>query len=230
MARTERTQRLAGRRHRPGRLRPGGRRLGRRAASCRARRPSRGGSTVQRPWWRRAPAVKPGSPRTAGKGGTPPKAGDNPSWNKLSRAQQEALQPLAGEWNKLEALRKQKWLDIASRFASMTADEQTRVHERMREWVKLTPEQRRLVRENYTRTKKIDPGQKTAQWEQYQQLPEDQKKKLATELVPKKPLGKVPAINSTTSKPAAVLAPATPAAPAAAAPLACSRSGSRAGS
>ncbi len=51
-----------------------------------------------------APAVKPGSPRTAGKGGTPPKASDNPSWNKLSRAQQEALQPLAGEWNKLEAL------------------------------------------------------------------------------------------------------------------------------
>ena len=41
---------------------------------------------------------------------------DLKSWNKLSRAQQEALQPLAGEWNKLEALRKQKWLDIANRF------------------------------------------------------------------------------------------------------------------
>ncbi|OFA01271.1 hypothetical protein JAB9_14230 [Janthinobacterium sp. HH107] len=154
-----------------------------------------------------ASAVKPGSPRTAGKGGTPPKASENPSWNKLSRAQQEALQPLAGEWNKLEPLRKQKWLDIASRFALMTADEQIRVHERMREWIKLTPEQRRLVRENYTRTKKIDPGQKTAQWEQYQQLPEDQKKKLATELVPKKPLGKVPAINSTTSKPPVIVPP-----------------------
>ncbi|OFJ47483.1 hypothetical protein BA896_017245 [Janthinobacterium lividum] len=123
-----------------------------------------------------APAAKPGAPSTSGKGGTPPKGSENPSWNKLSIAQQEALQPLAGEWNKLEALRKQKWLDIAKRFASMSADEQTRVHERMRVWVKLTPEQRRLVRENYARTKKIDPGQKTAQWEQYQQLPEDQKK------------------------------------------------------
>ena len=80
-----------------------------------------------------APTVKPGSPRTAGKGGTPPKASDNPSWNKLSHAQQQALQPLAGEWNKLEPLRKQKWLDIASRFASMSPDEQNRVHERMRE-------------------------------------------------------------------------------------------------
>ncbi|NBV18720.1 DUF3106 domain-containing protein, partial [Janthinobacterium sp.] len=157
-----------------------------------------------------APAAKPGSPRTAGKGGMPPKASDNPSWNKLSRAQQAALQPLAGEWNKLEPLRKQKWLDIANRFASMTPDEQTRVHERMREWIKLTPEQRRLVRENYARAKKIDPGQKTLQWEQYQQLPEDQKKKLATELVPKKPLEKVPAINSNTSKPAVTMAPATP--------------------
>ncbi|WP_086142854.1 DUF3106 domain-containing protein, partial [Janthinobacterium sp. GW460P] len=162
---------------------------------------------------------KPGSPRTAGKGGTPPKASENPSWNKLSRAQQEALQPLAGVWNKLETLRKQKWLVIASRFASMTPDEQIRVHERMREWIKLTPEQRRLVRDNYTRTKKIDPGQKTAQWEQYQQLPEDQKKKLATELVPKKPLGKVPAINSTTSKPPVIVPPAMPAAPPAAAPV-----------
>ncbi|MEG1053834.1 MAG: DUF3106 domain-containing protein, partial [Janthinobacterium sp.] len=85
-----------------------------------------------------------------------------------------------------------------------------------RVWVKLTPAQRSLVRENYARTKKIDPGQKSAQWEQYQQLPEEQKKKLATELVPKKPLGKVPAINSTTSKPAAILPPVTPAAPAAA--------------
>ncbi|MEG2034416.1 MAG: hypothetical protein RR376_27490, partial [Janthinobacterium sp.] len=72
---------------------------------------------------------------------------------------------------------------------------------------------------NYARTKKIDPGQKSAQWEQYQQLPEDQKKKLATELVPKKPLGKVPAINSNTSKPAPILLPATPPAPAAAAPV-----------
>jgi len=63
----------------------------------------------------------------------------------------------------------------------MKPDEQQRVHERMREWIKLTPEQRRVVRENYARSKKIEPGKKSAQWEQYQQLPEDQKKKLAAD-------------------------------------------------
>jgi hypothetical protein len=81
----------------------------------------------------------------------------------------------------MEPVRKQKWLEIANRFSSMKPDEQARVHERMRDWVKMTPEERRVVRENYTRTKKIDPGQKTQQWEQYQQLPEEQKKQLAAD-------------------------------------------------
>ena len=152
------------------------------------------------------PALKPAAPAV------PVKNAGKLQWASLSRAQQAALQPLAGEWNKLDAPRKQKWLDIANRFASMKPDEQARVHERMRDWIKLTPEQRRTVRENYTRAKKIDPGQKSAQWQQYQQLPEEQKKKLAAEAVPKK----VPVVKT----PAAAVAPAIapPAAPASTAP------------
>jgi hypothetical protein len=119
----------------------------------------------------KAPAAKP----------APQKALDKPLWSTLSRPQQVALEPLAGEWDKMEGVRKQKWLEIANRFSSMKPDEQARVHERMRDWVKMTPEERRVVRENYTRTKKIDPSQKTQQWEQYQQLPEEQKKQLAAE-------------------------------------------------
>jgi len=147
---------------------------------------------------------KPGVPRTAGKGGTA-KSTDNPLWANLSHPQQEALAPLAAEWNKLSALRKQKWLDIANRFASMKPDEQARVHERMREWIKLTPEQRRMVRENYARAKRIDPGEKTLQWEQYQQLPEEQKKKLAAEPVPKKPANKLLPVH-----PGVIMTPAAP--------------------
>ncbi|MBB5367058.1 MULTISPECIES: DUF3106 domain-containing protein [unclassified Janthinobacterium] len=156
---------------------------------------------------------KPGVPRTAGKGGTA-KSTDNPLWANLSHPQQEALAPLAAEWNKLSALRKQKWLDIASRFASMKPDEQARVHERMREWIKLTPEQRRMVRENYARAKRIDPGEKTLQWEQYQQLPEEQKKKLAAEPVPKKPANKL-----LPAHPGVIMAPAAPIINAVAAPM-----------
>jgi hypothetical protein len=108
-------------------------------------------------------------------------APEKPLWSTLTRTQQIALEPLAGEWDRMEAMRKQKWLEIANRYSSMKPDEQVRVHERMRDWLKLTPEERRVVRENYTRTKKIDPGHKTEEWEKYQQLPEEQKKKLAAD-------------------------------------------------
>ncbi|MES2130641.1 MAG: DUF3106 domain-containing protein [Pseudomonadota bacterium] len=114
-------------------------------------------------------------------GKAPTKALDKPLWATLTKPQQVALEPLAGEWDKMDTLRKQKWLDIANRYAAMKPDEQQRVHDRMREWVKLTPEQRRVARENYTRAKQIDPGKKSEQWEQYQQLPEEQKKKLAAD-------------------------------------------------
>jgi hypothetical protein len=121
----------------------------------------------------------------SGKHMVAPIAIEKPLWKDLNPAQQHALEPLAGEWNKLEGLRKQKWLEIANRFSSMKPDEQQRVHERMRDWIRLTPDQRRQVRENFARAQKITPGQKSAQWEQYQQLPEEQKKQLADK-APKK--------------------------------------------
>lgn len=127
------------------------------------------------------PAAAPARAPAAGAKSPAPRQHDKPLWNTLSKPQQVALEPLAGEWDKMEGVRKQKWLEIANRFSSMKPDEQARVHERMRDWIKMTPEQRRVVRENYTRTKKIDPGQKSQQWEQYQQLPEAQKKQLAAE-------------------------------------------------
>jgi hypothetical protein len=112
---------------------------------------------------------------------------DKPLWTELTKPQQQVLQPLATDWDKMEGVKKLKWVEIANRFATMKPDEQQRVHERMRNWaVELTPEQRRVARENYATTKKIDPGQKSAQWEQYQQLPEAEKKRLAAEAALKK--------------------------------------------
>jgi hypothetical protein len=189
-------------------------------------------------------ASVPASPKPA-TAKSPQKALDKPLWHELSRPQQVALEPLAVEWDKMEGVRKQKWLEIANRFSSMKVDEQQRVHERMRDWIKMTPEERRVVRENYTRTKKIDPGKKSAKWEQYQQLPEEQKKKLAADAaakkqvanLPSKPHGKTvapggpgtapaPACpagtvkNSSAPTPACVPAPAPLAAPAGAPPAA----------
>ncbi|WP_075792480.1 DUF3106 domain-containing protein [Massilia putida] len=179
-----------------------------------------------------APHGQPGKPA-----GSSRKGGDKPLWRSLSPAQQVALQPLQAEWDQMDGVRKQKWLQLANRFAGMKPEEQERVHERMREWAKLTPEQRELARETYTRTRKIAPEQKNATWESYQQLPEEQKKKLAASatarktprVVPSQANGKVvaPLGQGATSCPAGMVkntvsaappcvsppAPATPAPP-----------------
>ncbi len=115
-----------------------------------------------------------------------------PLWSELSRPQQVALEPLRGEWDQMDALRKQKWLELANRYSSMKPDEQLRVQERMRAWTKLTPEERRVARENYTLSKKLDKSQKSAKWEQYQQLPEEEKRKLAADAAAKKQVTNLP--------------------------------------
>ena len=137
---------------------------------------------------------------------------DKPLWKDLSRPQQVALEPLMAEWDRMDLIRKQKWLDIANRYAAMKPDEQQRVHERMRDWIKLTPDERRLARENYARVKKIDPTGKTAQWEQYQQLPEEQKKKLAADAATKKQVANLPSKPQTSVKTVAPIKAAVPAA------------------
>ncbi|MBB3212063.1 putative Fe-S protein YdhL (DUF1289 family) [Herbaspirillum sp. Sphag1AN] len=108
-----------------------------------------------------------------------------PTWNELTPSQQQALAPLANEWNKMESGRKEKWLVIGNKFASMTPEQQSRLQERMREWIKLTPAQRRAIRESYARAKKLNAEKKSAQWLQYQQLSDEQKKKLAESKPPK---------------------------------------------
>lgn len=115
-----------------------------------------------------------------------------PTWAELSPGQQQALAPLAAEWNKLDAFRKKKWLEIGNRYAQMKPEEQQRMQERMRDWIKLTPEQRRIARESYARAKKLGPDQKHEHWQQYQQLPEEQKKKLAEDAASKKHIATLP--------------------------------------
>jgi len=188
-------------------------------------------------------ATAGGSAGTAAAKTAPPssrKTGDKPLWRALSPAQQVALQPLQAEWDQMDGVRKQKWLQLANRFNGMKPEEQQRVHARMREWVKLTPAQRELARETYARTRKIAPAQKTASWENYQQLPDEQKKKLAasaagrksTTVVPSQASGKVVAPlghgatscpagtvkNSVSATPPCVAAPSTPQQPVPAVP------------
>jgi hypothetical protein len=136
-----------------------------------------------------------GAPKAA-----PAQPASKPLWTDLTPTQQQALAPLAAEWDKLSSARKSKWLVIGNKYASMKPDEQQRVQARMREWVSLTPEQRRIARESYARAKKLNSNQKSEHWEKYQQLPEEQKKKLAADATSKKHVATLPPASQAKTK------------------------------
>jgi hypothetical protein len=101
------------------------------------------------------------------------------AWSRLSAAEHTALAPYAGVWDTFSAERKKKWLKIAARYPKMSPEAQKRLHEQMGEWVHMTPEQRRIARENYQISKNLPRETRQNAWKAYQQLPEDQKEKLA---------------------------------------------------
>jgi hypothetical protein len=151
-----------------------------------------------------APAAKPAPSVPApahAPAAKPLKIQEKPLWRDLTPSQRAALEPLAAEWNQMDGVRKQKWLQMSTHFSTMKPEEQQRVHERMREWVRLTPAERKLARETYSRTKKLAPDEKAATWQNYQQLPEEQKQKLAAEAAARKPAGTPPASGAHTAAP-----------------------------
>jgi hypothetical protein len=101
------------------------------------------------------------------------------SWARLSPAQRVALAPFENQWDAFSDARKRKWLKIAARFSKLSPDAQKRLHERMAEWVTMTPEERRVARENYQASKDLPAQAREKAWKAYQQLPEEQKEKLA---------------------------------------------------
>ncbi len=123
---------------------------------------------------------------------TTPKPDVRPLWTELTPAQQQALAPLASEWNKLDSNHKTKWLAIGKKYANLSPELQQRMHQNMADWAKLTPEQHSIARDSYARVKKLNPEQKTEQWQQYQQLPEEQKQKLAADAAAKKHVANLP--------------------------------------
>ncbi|HEY8025483.1 MAG TPA: DUF3106 domain-containing protein [Burkholderiaceae bacterium] len=150
------------------------------------------------PWLATAVAAQPAAISTPAGTPTPamPKPEVRPLWTELTPAQQQVLAPLAAQWGQLDNNHKVKWIAISNKYPSMTPEQQARLHANIAEWAKLTPEQHRLARESYAKAKKLNPEQKTAQWEQYQQLPEEQKQKLAADAASKKRIANVPSLQS----------------------------------
>ncbi|VVD70808.1 DUF3106 domain-containing protein [Pandoraea soli] len=102
-------------------------------------------------------------------------------WAKLTASQREALAPLAQDWNRMSERQREKWIEIAKRFHTLSPEGRKRLHDRMADWVRLTPEQRKLARESYQNAKTLPPERKAQMWQQYQQLTEEQKKRLAAD-------------------------------------------------
>lgn len=100
-----------------------------------------------------------------------------PYWSQLTDQQRKALHPLEKSWDRIPATRKQKWLQIAKRMEQMSPEEQARLQERIQIWVNLTPQERKEARQNYLNAKKLGIKDKFLQWLEYQNLPEQEKKK-----------------------------------------------------
>jgi Protein of unknown function (DUF3106) len=106
-----------------------------------------------------------------------------PLWKDLSAPQQTALKPLAAHWDTMAVGQKRKWISVAVDFDKLPAPQQAKLHGRMTEWVSLSPQQRSAARQNFAQhrelTDGLTPEQRKAQWQAYQALSPEEKRKLA---------------------------------------------------
>lgn len=109
----------------------------------------------------------------------PVTASTNTEWQSFTAAQQGALSPLAKHWSSLSEGQKRKWLAVAKSYPELGAADQEKLHSRMVEWAALSPKDRELARLNFAQTKSVAKSDRAANWEAYQALSPDERKKLA---------------------------------------------------
>ena len=102
-----------------------------------------------------------------------------PTWAELTKAQQQALQPLNGRWSEISEPQRRKWIALSQNFDRLSPDEREKLHSRMTDWAALSVQQRNQARLNFAETNKLAPDDKKAQWEAYQALSAEEKQKLA---------------------------------------------------
>ena len=110
-----------------------------------------------------------------------PASASNSSWQSLQSSQKKALAPLAPHWAQISPAQRNKWLAMSNNFDNLSTKEQAILHERMAEWASLSPQQRAQARLNFNQTKTLDADAKKTQWETYQALSPEDKKKLAAQ-------------------------------------------------
>lgn len=123
---------------------------------------------------------------------------NQPLWKELSVAEQAALRPLAANWDAMGIGQKRKWQSVAKDFDKLPAHQQAKMHARMTEWITLTPKQRADARINFAENRQLTDGltpeQRKAQWQAYQQLSPEDKRRLAESAPKASIVGAAPAV------------------------------------
>lgn len=70
---------------------------------------------------------------------------------------------------------------MSNNFDNLSPREQATLHNRMADWASLSPQQRAQARLSFNETKTLAADQKKSQWEAYQALSQDDRKKLAAQ-------------------------------------------------
>ena len=128
------------------------------------------------------PVTPPLSKPNGTHGKTSATTGDKKSisdWASLNLAQQKILAPLESDWLSMTIESRQKWAKLANLYPKIGVAEQERLQARMLEWAKLSQKDRRLARDNYLSSLKFPNDKKNEAWQAYQQLPDEEKQKLA---------------------------------------------------
>ncbi len=107
-----------------------------------------------------------------------------PAWKDLRPAQRQALQPLAPHWDQLTERHKLKWLALSKNYPTLSSEEQVKLHLRMSNWATLSQQQRTQARQNFKEIKGLSPERKASEWEAYQALSPEEKRKLAQQARP----------------------------------------------
>lgn len=101
------------------------------------------------------------------------------AWTQLTARQKVSLAPLEKSWNKLSEGQQRKWMAISESYPSLGQAEQEKLHSRMAEWAALSPNDREAARLNFAQSKTIAKSDRAANWEAYQALTPEERKKLA---------------------------------------------------
>ncbi len=114
---------------------------------------------------------------------TQPAPTTQPLWTELTSAEQTALRPLAANWDTMGLGQKRKWITVAKDYDKLPPAQQIKLHARMTDWVSLSPQQRATARQNFAQHKELTDGltseQRKAQWQAYQALSPEEKRKLS---------------------------------------------------